>query len=187
MKKIVYIVLGALFLTGCSVTPIKDVDNNANRFKEEYSNIEVLSNNPIVYKTDEEIIEILKTGTGIIYFGFPECPWCQSAVPVLISAAQELNVEEVYYFNPKQIREEETDTYKQIVELLGDNLIEDENGNKRLYVPDVYFVSKGKIIGHNLKTVESQINPSENPLTDDQKLELKNLYKELIRKTYNIK
>lgn len=186
MKKVVYIVLGILFLTGCSITPIKELDNNGKRFSEEYSSININENNPMVYKTDKEIIEILKTGTGIIYFGFPECPWCQAAIPVLLESAKELNVEEIYYFNPKEIRENDTDTYKEIVKLLGDNLTADENGNKRLYVPDVYFVSSGKSIGHNFKTVITQTDPKANPLTDVQKTELKQTYKELISKTYNI-
>lgn len=185
MKKVSYVILSILFLSGCSVSPIKEVDD-AKRFSEEYSNIGIDKNNPFVYKTDKEIIEILKSGTGIIYFGFPDCPWCQSAVPVLLDVANKIDIEEIYYFNPKNIRESNTDTYKEIVKLLGDNLKADEKGNKRLYVPDVYFISGGKIVGHSFKTVDSQINPSENPLNEEQALELKNIYKGLIEKTYNI-
>jgi thiol-disulfide isomerase/thioredoxin len=185
MKKVLYLVLGILFLSGCSISKIEE-DNDAIRFSEEYSNIGVSENNPVIYKTDKEIIDILKSGTGIIYFGFPECPWCQNAIPVLLDVANKMDVD-VYYFNPKEIRENNTDTYKEIVGLLGDNLAADENGNKRLYVPDVYFVSGGKIIGHHFKTVDSQTNPKENPLTEGKKTELKNIYKELIEETYNIK
>ncbi len=185
MKKILCLILGILLLSGCSVTSINE-SNDAKRFSEEYSAIDVSEDNPMIYKTDKEIIDILKSGTGIIYFGFPDCPWCREAVPVLLEIAKEMDIDEIYYFNPKEIREENTDTYQEIVKLLGDNLQNDESGNKRLYVPDVYFVSGGKILGHNFKTVESQTNPTENPLTDTQKTELKNIYKRLISKTYNI-
>lgn len=186
MKKVLYIVLGVMFLTGCSVTPIEELDNDAKRFSEEYSVINIDENNPMIYKTDDEIIKILKSGTGIIYFGFPECPWCQTALPVLLKAAKEMKIDEIYYFNPMEIRENDTDTYKEIVDLLGDNLEVDENGNNRLYVPDIYFVSDGEIIGHNFKTVDTQTNPKDNPLTESQKTELGNIYKGLISKTYNI-
>jgi thiol-disulfide isomerase/thioredoxin len=186
MKKVLGLVLSVLFLSGCSVTPIKELNNDAKRFSEEYSNIKVDEKNPMVYKTDKEIIDILKSGTGIIYFGFSECPWCQNAVPVLLEAAKEMDIKEIYYFNPKEIRDNNTDTYKEIVKLLGDSLTSDENGNKRLYVPDVYFVSDGKIVGHNFKTVTTQTDPKNNPLTTDQKTELKKIYKGLISKTYNI-
>jgi thiol-disulfide isomerase/thioredoxin len=185
MKKVLCLVLGILFLSGCSVSKIKE-DNDAIRFSEEYSSINVSKNNPIVYKTDKEIINILKNGTGIIYFGFSDCPWCQNAIPILIDIAKQMDIDEIYYFNPKEIRDANTDTYQEIVKLLGDNLTNDENGNPRLYVPDIYFVSGGKIIGHHFKTVDSQVNPKDNPLTDEQKTELKNIYKELIEKTYNI-
>jgi thiol-disulfide isomerase/thioredoxin len=186
MRKIIYICLGLLLLTGCSITPIKELNNDAKRFSDEYSQINEDEKNPIVYKTDKEIIDILKSGTGIIYFGFPECPWCKSAIPVLLDAAKDMDIDQIYYFNPKEIRTNNTDTYKEIVKLLGDNLSVDENGDKRLYVPDVYFVSGGKIVGHHFKTVDSQSDPSNNPLNDEQKAELKSIYKKLISKTYNI-
>ncbi|MDD2469771.1 MAG: hypothetical protein PHI22_02420 [Bacilli bacterium] len=186
MKKSLYVVLGILFLTGCSITPIEDYKNSGKRFSEEYTNIGINEDNPMVYKTDKEIIDILKSGTGIIYFGFPESPWCQQAVPILIEVAKEMNIGEVYYFNPRRIRENNTDTYNQIVELLGANLIVDEVGENRLYVPDVYFVSDGNIIGHNFKTVNSQLDPYECPLTETQITELKTIYKGLISQIYNI-
>ena len=47
-------------------------------------------------KREEEIFDILD-GTGIIYFGFPECPWCRNAVPVLLDAAEEVGIEKIYY------------------------------------------------------------------------------------------
>lgn len=186
MKKVLVLGLSILFLAGCSVKPIEDLSNDGKRFSEEYSTIKVSEKNPMVYKTDKEIIDILKSGTGIIYFGFPECPWCQNAVPVLIEAAKEMDIKEIYYFDPKEIRANDTNTYKEIVKLLGDNLTSDENGNKKLYVPDVYFVSDGKIVGHHFKTVDTQTDPKNSPLTNDQKTELKNIYKGLISKTYNI-
>ncbi|HHT38052.1 MAG TPA: hypothetical protein GXZ95_01400 [Mollicutes bacterium] len=186
MKKLLCVFLGVLLMTGCSITPIYETNNDAKRFSEEYSAVNISEDNPIVYKTDEEIIDILKNGTGIIYFGFPECPWCKAAIPVLIDIVKDMDIKEMYYFNPKEIRANNTDTYKEIVELLGDNLNADVDGNKKLYVPDVYFVSGGKIVGHHFKTVDSHTDPSEKPLNDEQKKELRNIYKGLIEKTYNI-
>lgn len=186
MKKIIYIILSMVILTGCSITPITEMNNDAKRFIEEYANINIDIDNPIVYKTDKEIIDILKSGTGIIYFGFPECPWCRSAIPILLEVAKEMEIEEIYYFNPMSIRNSNTETYQEIIELLGDNLAIDENGDKRLYVPDVYFVSNGEIIGHHLGTVDTQTDPKNKPLTEDEQSKLKVVYKELISKTYNI-
>ena len=50
-------------------------------------------------------------------------------------------------------------------------LLENDNGEKTLYVPDVYFVKDGKIIGNHLSTVDSQTDPY-TPLTEGQIKEL---------------
>ena len=54
----------------------------------EYMKVEIDSENPIVYKTGQEILDILKKENAIVYFGFALCPWCRNAVPVLLDAAK---------------------------------------------------------------------------------------------------
>lgn len=190
MKKLLLIIGAVLLLTGCTVEKIKQNETikqtDAEKFSSEYKAINIDKNNPYVYKTAGEIIDILENGTGIIYFGFPECPWCKQALPVLTEAAKELEIEKIYYFDPKEIRDANTVEYQKIVSLLSDYLNLDENGKKRLSVPDVYFVSGGKIIGHHFKTIDEQTDPVNQPLTDAQKETLKNTYKQLMSKTYNI-
>lgn len=190
MKKLWLIIISCMLLTGCTVEALNTEDlrvqRDANQFSNEYKVIKISNDNPYRYETDKEIISILQKGTGIIYFGFPECPWCQEVVPVLTETAKELKIKTIYYFNPKEIRTNNTITYQKIVNLLSNYLQADSSGNKRLSVPDVYFVVGGKIIGHHLGTFDWQTNPKANPLNAEQKTELKNIYKELIKKTYNI-
>ncbi|MDD3048925.1 MAG: membrane lipoprotein lipid attachment site-containing protein [Bacilli bacterium] len=189
MKKVLLTIVSILFLSGCSIEKIdKNILTNktdAERFATEYKAEKISADNPYVYKTATEIIDILENGTGIIYFGFPECPWCKQAIVELTRAAKELEIEKIYYFNPKEIRDENTKEYKKIVEILNDYLEVDANGNKRLFVPDVYFISGGKIIGHNFKTVSTQTDVTI-PMTDVQKDELKDIFKKLMSETYNI-
>ena len=52
-----------------------------------YSSLDIPKNNPMKYSSYEEIFKILDNGTGVIYLGFPECPWCRNIVPVLIDTA----------------------------------------------------------------------------------------------------
>ena len=75
-----------------------------------------------------------------MFFGFKECKWCQSYVPILNSVIEENNIDTVYYCNIKEDRANDTDDYRKLVELLNDYLHLDDNGNKRVYVPDVYFI-----------------------------------------------
>ena len=169
----------------------------------EYLNVSVDSSNPIVYSSFQEIYNVIEKRTGIIYFGFPECPWCRNAVPVLLDAAKELNVNKIYYFNALSIRdkkhlddngniitdEEGTEEYKKLIEILYDQLPSYEGLNddsiKRLYFPTVLFVKDGKIIGIYTSTVDSQKDPYVK-LNDEQYSELKNIYLDLINKTYDI-
>lgn len=117
---------------------------------EEYNALE--KDNVFKYIGVEDAIDFLKSKTGIIYFSFPECPWCQAYTPILNDVAKENNIDTIYYYNIKEIRQNNTKEYQQIVDLTKDYLYDDDNGNKRVYVPDVYFVVEGKIVGHNNDT-----------------------------------
>ena len=116
-------------------------------FAEEYS--EVDENNVFVYRTIDEIIKILENGTGVVYLGFPECKWCQRYVKYLNEVAYEEDIEKIYYYNIKEDRENNTEKYQKIIELLGDYVPYDEEGNRRIYVPAVIYVNEGKIVGHD--------------------------------------
>ena len=89
-----YIVYGiiSIFLMGLIIfLIIHNVKNNIpdnEKFANEYT--EVGKNNVFVYREADEIIKILEGGTGIVYLGFPECPWCQAYVPMLNEVAKEV-------------------------------------------------------------------------------------------------
>ncbi len=108
--------------------------------------------NVFVYRTPEQIINILEKGTGIVYLGFPECPWCTGYVPYLNEIAKEKNLEKIYYLNVLEERKNNTTEYQKIVEILSDYLQNDEEGNKRLYVPAVIAVKDGEIVGFDDET-----------------------------------
>ena len=186
------------------------VNENARQFKQEYEslnnkvneengkkypNVKVTNEKVIKYSSYEEIFEVLKTGTGVIYLGYPECPWCRNLVPIMLSAAAEAELETIYYLNIKEDRDllmldsngeiivekEGNKKYFQLVEVLSDILEEyiltdiDGNtvdtGNKRIFVPLLVYVKDGKILGHHLGTLEDQEDPFIE-LTDRQQEEL---------------
>lgn len=130
------------------------------RFSVEYTKVPM--DNVFVYKSETEIIDILENGSGIIYLGFPECPWCQSYVVYLNEVAKDNGIENIYYLNIKEMRANNTENYQKIVALIDSLLSVDENGNKRIYVPQVVFVKKGEIIaGDNETSMISDGTPSE--------------------------
>ncbi len=120
------------------------------KFNKEYT--EVSKNNVFVYRNIDEIINILEKGTGIVYLGFPECPWCQRYVKYLNEVAMDMGVEKIYYYNIREDRKNNTDKYQKIVSILNDYLQNDEEGNKRIYVPSVIAIKKGEIVGFDDET-----------------------------------
>lgn len=130
----------------------KNEDNNvtdAKRFSEEYK---ISEDNVFVYRNSDEILKIMRNGTGVVYLGFPECPWCSAYVVYLNEVAKENHLDKIYYYNILEDRKNNTEFYKEVIKLLSGNLQYDDEGNERLYVPNVSFHVKGKIIGNDYET-----------------------------------
>lgn len=180
---------------------LNDKDNGYNN---KHLKISINENNKIKYATYEEVKKILTEDSGVIYFGFPECPWCRNIIEPLLNAADETEIKNIYYFNAKEIRDikhldennqiitdkEGTQEYNELIKIMYDYLGEYEGLNdqsiKRLYFPSVVFVKEGKIIDIHIGTLEEQENPYE-PLNTNQIEKLKNIYKSNILKTIDTK
>lgn len=219
MKKtfmiILSILLVVLILFSLYYFVFKEKPDNL-KFKEEYESlndevnnsgkknidVKIDEDNLMKYSNFKEIMDVLDEGTGIIYFGFPECPWCRNAVPVLIEAAKKNEIGQIYYFDASKIRDvkelkdgkvvttkEGTKEYYQLVDKLKDVLgpyegLEDES-IKRLYFPTMVFVMGGKVVGTHIGTVDSQKDPYKG-LTKKEKEELLKIYENNIEKIYGV-
>lgn len=202
---------------------LKDVSEDSIKFKDEYESlnnkkvddnrsylsIDIDSKNVVKYSTFDEVIDVIKNKTGIIYLGFPECPWCRNLVPVLLDAAKQNNIDTIYYLNIKNDRDQyevkdDKLTYKldsnnneikgskgyfnlldALDEYLNDYVIKFEDktyevGEKRIYAPTVIFVRDGEILNLHVSTVPSQTNPYEK-LTSDEYDELYDIFEESIK------
>lgn len=147
---------------------VKNKDGN------EYLSVSIPKENIIQYASYEKIFQILKDQSGIIYFGFPECPWCRTLIPVLLDAADEVGIDTIYYLNAVNDRDikkldengkiveekKATENYQKLLKKL-DSVLESYEGLnnpdiKRLYFPTVLFVKEGKIIDIHIGTIASQ-------------------------------
>lgn len=212
MKRVLLMVFAVLLLlVGCG----KETDGM--KFKTEYEgfngeetasgkkyiDVNIDKDNIMKYSTIEEIIDIIEEGTGVIYLGYPQCPWCRNAVPALLEAADSTSLEEIYYLDMYDVRDrlavsddgeiiievQGNEKYKELLKVLDsvidDYIIKDKDGNdvntgeKRIYVPIVIFVKNGEIISTHANTVSSQVDPYVN-LTSEESSELINIYKEKI-------
>ena len=151
MGIIIVILIGVIiFLLVGNNKEEENVLSDAARFSQEYTLVD--ENNKFVYADIDEVIDILEDGTGIVYLGFPECKWCQQYVVYLNEVAKDRGISKIYYYNIREDREKNTKDYQKIVSLLKEYLEEDEDGNPRVYVPAVTFMSNGKILGFDDET-----------------------------------
>lgn len=138
----------ASFLTFYAVIGSQETD--ATRFAKEYSTVS--RDNVFVYRTGEEILDIFEHGTGVVFLGFPSCPWCQAFAGYLSEVANEKGLDVIYYFNIEKDRAGNTELYQKLVDFLADYLQYDDEGKERIYVPNVTFVSDGGIIGNDFQS-----------------------------------
>lgn len=166
-----------------------------------YSKIDIKEDNPFVYADAKDVVNTLKNGTGLIYIGFSSCPWCRNAVNVL----QHVNMDKIMYLDIKDLRDtyevvdgnlkktkEGTKEYYELLDILKDILPDYEiekdgvtyNANeRRIYVPLVIGVKKGKIVGYQLDTVTlNEGQTAFDALTEKQQSDLKIIYDEITSK-----
>lgn len=152
------------------------------KFSKEYPGVG--ENNVFEYKTIEEIIKIFESGTGVVYLGFPECPWCQRYVIYLNEVANDVGLKNIYYFNILQDRKDNTEGYRTLLSLLDGYLLNDDDGNPRIFVPDISVVVNGEIVGHDNET--SMESGSVDEYWTEQKVEnFKNKLKGILEKVVN--
>ena len=156
MKKKIIIIIGVVLVIALGVLGYfylnkeKNTNVDGKKFAAEYTS--VTEDNVFVYRTIDEIINILEHGTGVVYLGFPECPWCTAYVPYLNEVAKANGVDKVYYYNIYNDRKENNDNYKKLVDILKEYLKFDEEGNKRIYAPSVIAVKDGEILDFDDET-----------------------------------
>lgn len=219
MKKIILLVAAALLLCGCtnhegSSEEIEKTDTM--NFKEEYEvlngkfddarghnfiEVEISENNPVVYMTMEELFTLMEEErSGIVYFGFPECPWCRTLIPSLLNAMNAGGIERLYYINNyeerdlKELKDGEiittqqgSDDYYKLLEVMGDYAQVysglGDDSIKHIYYPTVLFIKGGKIVAMHTGTVASQTDVWAG-ITDEQKAELEIELMEKINMVY---
>ncbi len=161
---------------------------DASKFKNEYEalngevsstgqairSVSIPNDNPFVYSSAEDILKKIEKGdTFIVYFGFPNCPWCRSVIEKATEIANIQNIKTIYYVNIRNDKNEEilrdkyilgkknkvvkeedgTEEYKKLLEKL-DSVLDDYTlttqdgdeikvGEKRIYAPNFIYVKNG--------------------------------------------
>ena len=96
-------------------TPPTNVPDAA-KFKSEYTR--VAADNRFVYASDKGILDIFDSGSGVVFLGFPQCPWCQHLSEHVDRAARAEGVDKIYYLNIRDARANNSDVYQKLVKKL---------------------------------------------------------------------
>jgi len=162
-KSYLFILLGIVLAASAAMVLFQVLSpSDAVRFSRAYPLVE--EDNVFVYISVSEAADILESGTGILYLGFPECPWCQTYVFFLNEAAQTLGITEIFYASILSDRSNNTLAYRRIVDVLGDRLNLDADGNPRVFVPDISVVKDGVVLGHNNQTSQNHLDTDLTPV-----------------------
>jgi len=225
-KKILLGIVGVIFLIAIVILIFVIKDNkkieyreDALKFEEEYEalnnkgndyndkkylELDISKENIVDYAEEDEIVDILKDGSGVIYFGFPNCPWCRAMINPLLETAKENGIKKIYYLNILDIRDaykvedkkvlrtkEGSDAYYKILDLLSEQLsdysVTDEKGKeyatgvKRLYAPTVVMVKNGEVKAIHVDVLESLKDPYAG-LSEKQDKELREIFTSMINK-----
>lgn len=144
-----------------------------------YEGIDAENNQFIEITMAEAIQKIELNNSGIFYIGYPACPWCVEAVPIMDRAAKE-SKQHIYYVNKKAESSTEEDI-KKMESLLSDFLNEDkETGLPKLYVPQVYVLEDGKIVSEHKNTVEGH-DARERVMSETEQQQLLETYLEMFK------
>ncbi|MDO4940964.1 MAG: hypothetical protein Q4E33_04660 [Erysipelotrichaceae bacterium] len=152
MKSHITKIIICLLLIGCiGCTPKQ----------EEISEIypEIINECVMINAEQDDILAMLKNGTGVIFFSWKNCPWCHSYINYVNESAR-VNDLQVLYYDMYDDRDDNTSFYKQVCELISDSIDEyayvtnnqikkayDSNGKVRLYMPLVIYTDRGNIVG----------------------------------------
>ncbi|MCL2445732.1 MAG: conjugal transfer protein TraF [Oscillospiraceae bacterium] len=144
--------------------------------------IDIPEFNLISYITPEEILDIADNGTGLIFFSFPQCPWCRQMAPLLIDVALDMGLDVIHHIDMTTIRttwelqdgvpvmtnpghpyyQDLLVAFERVIEPLPLNPFHlvDEDGERhnteelRIFVPTVVAIRDGRIVDWHVYTSE---------------------------------
>ena len=161
MKKVIVwiTVLNLLMMCGCNANSNPKETSQGCSEDGACSVVEQEENSFIPLTMEEALQFFEEKKTGIMYFGFPDCPWCHDVVPILEKVSKEMD-ESVYYVRTRKGKKDNyeklytEDQRKCLVGYVGEYMSENEEGVVSLYVPLVVSINHGVCVSGHVGTVE---------------------------------
>lgn len=184
MKRVAMLILCAALLAGCGAA--KDAgDPLAGSPKSDMSGYSGLADYKGALRFVDADMEEIKSRiedkqTFVVFFSFANCPYCNRVIPYVNDAADEAGRSIAYVDtrkDPSWKSNLDLAGYEIVEEYFGEYLDIDDDGKAHLYVPDLYFIKDGAVVGHHSGVVTGADDPAV-PLTEEQEANLRELLKE---------
>ena len=136
----------------------KEFEKLNNSFAEdekEYPEVDI-TKNKFVYTDVNEVIDIFNNkGDAVIFFGYPTCLYCRTAIQVLHDTSVNTEIDKILYLDV----EEKSSDYDVLLNYLNEDMKVVENDVEVIYSPLVLFIANGKIVSYHKGTLFSQYSP----------------------------
>lgn len=127
---------------------------------------------------------IKRKETGIFYLGYPSCPWCVEALPVLNEVAKASN-QHIAYVRTRDEKKELMYTEEQkktLIDAASTYMQKDDEGNYQVYVPFFVVVKDGVVVDGHVGTVDGH-DAHERVMTEEEKSQLKEIFEKMLQLT----
>lgn len=143
---ILFIILTGLFIyIGQINFQIKE-ESDAEKFSSLYNLVP--NDNLYEFADATDVIDIINGRSGVILFAFPGNDWSNYYAKILNEAAQELEMNVLYYYDFENDRRTSNGTYETIVNKLKVYVPVNDENILNIYAPTVIIVKNGKILGY---------------------------------------
>lgn len=163
LKMIIKILLFILIIAAFIFIGTKDfskkviVDNE--KFDVEYS--QVSKDNVFVYTDSQKVYTKFRNDSAIIFMGFASNKWSGYYANLLNTAAKEVGIKEILYYDFQKDRASKNATYESIVLKLKNYLYENDEGHLNINAPTLIIIKNGNIIYFDDETAinKGNVNP----------------------------
>lgn len=135
------------------------------------------------YRTNmTEILRDLAYGNdGLYYFGFPDCPWCQEVVPLLVEEASRAD-QRFLYVQTRDLNHNlrySQDQARNMSLYFPDYFVRNDEGKVVVYVPLIAAVKDGRLVAAHQGTVEGH-DAHQRKMTDDERKECQEAIRDVV-------
>ena len=186
---LIYILLAALLLlTACGGSKSEGIPESpfagrdAASLDAYFDDLSYEKESRLVDTTVAEIDQLMKDKESFVFIAaYEDCDYCKCIMPYFNDALADADTYAGYLDtrkDPSWENNTDIDDYDLFTERFG-KFLEEEDGVKHLYTPDIYVIRNGRVVAEHQGVVEGVDDP-EQPLTESQEQTLKGLLKEML-------